>query len=70
MFPYRVNYTESESDIQNYNLLYKIDPKCQNTFEQFEKMKMENTKTNKSLFCNIYKLHNSYFVIVGFFIFF
>ena len=23
MFPYRVKYTESESDIQNYNLFYK-----------------------------------------------
>ena len=33
MFPYRVKYTESESDIQNNNLLYKIRPKCQNTFE-------------------------------------
>ena len=24
MFPYRVQYTESESDIQNYNFFYKI----------------------------------------------
>ena len=33
MFPYTVNYTESESDIQNNNLLYKMDQACQNTFE-------------------------------------
>ena len=26
MFPYRVKYTESESDIQNNNLLYKRPP--------------------------------------------
>ena len=33
MFPYRVQYTESEYGIQNNDLLYKINPKCQNTFE-------------------------------------
>ena len=33
MFPYRVKYTESESDIQNNNLLYKIHQTCQNTFD-------------------------------------
>ena len=33
MFPYTVKYTESEYDIQNNNLLYKIDQKHQNTFE-------------------------------------
>ena len=37
MFPYTEKYTESESDIQNNDLLYKIDHKCQNTFELFEK---------------------------------
>ena len=31
MFPHRVEYTESESDIQNNNLLYKIHQECQNT---------------------------------------
>ena len=36
MFPYRVKYTESESDIQNNDLLYKIDQKCQNTFENLD----------------------------------
>ena len=33
MFPYRLKYTESEYDIQNNDLLYKIDQKIQNTFE-------------------------------------
>ena len=33
MFPYRIKYTESEDDIQNNKLLYKIDQACQNTFE-------------------------------------
>ena len=36
MFPYRVKYTESEYDIQNNNLLYKIDQQCQNTFEHLK----------------------------------
>ena len=36
MFPYRVKYTESEYDIQNNNLLYKLDPKCQNAFDCLE----------------------------------
>ena len=42
MFPYRVKYTDHESDIQNNDLLYNIDPKCQNTFEFLEKI--ENFK--------------------------
>ena len=45
MFPYTEKYTESESDIQNNNLLYKIQPKCQNTFENLgEKIKLENVQ--------------------------
>ena len=46
MFPYRVKYNESEYDIQNNDLLYKIDQKCQNTFDclenvgKFEKLKV------------------------------
>ena len=39
MFLYTEKYTESESDIQNNDLLYKINPKCQNTFEQLWKYK-------------------------------
>ena len=33
MFP----YTESESDIQNNDLLYNTDQQCQNIFEMLEK---------------------------------
>ena len=33
MFPYRAKYNESESDIQNNDLLYKINQTCKNTFE-------------------------------------
>ena len=36
MFPYTEKYTESEYDIQNNDLLYKINHKCQNTFEFLE----------------------------------
>ena len=36
MFPYRVKYNESESDIQNNDLLYKIDHQYQNTFEMLD----------------------------------
>ena len=43
MFPYRVKYTESEYNIQNNDLLYKIDQSCQNTFDFFENV-WENQK--------------------------
>ena len=46
MFPYRVKHTESKSDIQNINLLYKIDPTCQNTFELLETF--ENIRINQN----------------------
>ena len=36
MFPYRVKYTESESDIQNNDLLYNIDQQYQNTFQKIQ----------------------------------
>ena len=36
MFPYTVKYTEFEYYIQNNDLLYKIGPACQNTFEHLE----------------------------------
>ena len=57
MFPYTEKYTESKSDLQNNDLLYKIDQQCRNTFEILEK----HEKENQGLFCNIYKLHSSYF---------
>ena len=36
MFLYRAKYIESEYDIQNEDLLYKIEQQGQNTFELFE----------------------------------
>ena len=36
MAAYTEKYTESESDIQNNDLLYKTHQKHQNTFELFE----------------------------------
>ena len=36
MFLYRVKYTESEYDIQDNDLLYKLDQQCQNTFQKLE----------------------------------
>ena len=47
MFPYKVEYTESEYDIQNNDLLYKIPPKYQNTFEMLDLLSM---LYNKALF--------------------
>ena len=58
MFPYRVKYTESETDIQNINLLYKIDPQCQNTFDFLGKI--ENVQKHKELFFIWYTFHNFY----------
>ena len=55
MIPYTEKYTESESDIQNSDLLYKKDQQCKNTFEKLEKKEtFEKVKTIKFLFCNIY----------------
>ena len=41
MFPYKVKYTEPESDIQNNDLLYKKDQTHQNAFD-FQNFKNEN----------------------------
>ena len=66
MFPYRVKYTESEYEIQNNDLLYKTTPKFPNTFEQLGKtLEIQKMKNLKFLFCNLYKLHNSYVVHFG-----
>ena len=62
MFPYRVKYTESEYDIQNNDLLYKIDQQCQNTFEHWENSKKSN---NSILYCVFYTnciIHMLYFL--------
>ena len=65
MFPYTVKYTESEYNIQNNKLLYKIDQQCKNTFENLKmlgKLEKQIEKTKKNvLFYFIYNLHNSYF---------
>ena len=68
MFPYTEKYTESESDIQNNDIVQNRPqmPKC---FLNYGKRKrkpsnvFKTKKTSKFLFCNIYKLHNSYLVI-------
>ena len=45
MFAYTAKYTESESDIQNSDLLYETHQKHQNTFEISEKS--ENIEQNQ-----------------------
>ena len=45
MFPYRVKYVESEYDIQNNDLLYKIDQQHQNTFELLETFETVHKKS-------------------------
>ena len=73
MFPYGLKYTESEYDIQNIDLLYKIDKECQNTFDLFDLEGFLEIKHFNILFCILYKFHNLYFahfgmfVVVGFF---
>ena len=71
MIIYTEKYTESDKDIQNNSLLYKIHPKHLNTFQTIPNIRkhLETNKTTKrtfqtqNLFCYIYKYHNSYFVI-------
>ena len=68
MFLYRVKYTEPGYDIENNDLLYKIQQQHQTTFEMLENSEKEKEKystVSKFLFCIIYKFHNSYFVIWG-----
>ena len=62
MFPHRVKYTESESDIQNSYLFYKKHQKCQNTFEFLENCRKSKNQKNEKVLCIMYKFHNSYFV--------
>ena len=67
MFPYTEKCIESEYDIQNNDLSYKINPKCQNTFNCLKTVgkprKIETFKNDNFLFCILYKFHNSYFVV-------
>ena len=60
MFPYIVKYTESEYDIQNNELLYKIAQQCQNTYELLENF--EKSKNIYILFYYLYNFHNSFVV--------
>ena len=56
MFPYTVKYYKSEYDIQNNNLLYKIQQQCQNTFgilETFRNFWKRLKTTNNIYFQNI-----------------
>ena len=50
MFPYTEKYIESEADIQNNNLLYKLDQQCQNTFEFLETFGKNRKIQNKQTF--------------------
>ena len=59
MFPYRVKYTESESDIKYFNLFYKNTKNAKILSKNWKAF--ENRKI-KFLFCIMYKLYNSYFV--------
>ena len=60
MIPYRVKYTESESDIKNSNWFYKNTP---NTKILSKNWKMfGNRKLKKKQNCIMYELYNSYFV--------
>ena len=56
MFPYTVKYNESESHIQNNNLLYRIHLKYQSAFEHFDFSKFQKIAFKK-------KESNLYFVI-------
>ena len=59
MFPYTEKDTESEHDIQNNNLLNKIDQTCQHTFEIVESFEFSKQITNQYFISYLYKLHNS-----------
>ena len=48
MFPYTIKYTESESDIKNKDLLYKIQQQCQTAFEMLEHFGKHRTSSTIS----------------------
>ena len=54
MFPYTEKYTESESDIQNNDLLYKIDQQCQNTFDFLNKLEFSKKSKSSNVYCVFY----------------
>ena len=65
MFPYSVKYNESEYDIWNNDLLYKIIPQCQNTFD-FLDVGGNSENENQVFILLFIFFHNSYFVIFVF----
>ena len=69
MFPYRVKYTES--DITKYHFFYKNTKTAKHfrTFGFFRKICFFFQKF-EFLFCNMYNLYNSFFVILVFLDFF
>ena len=60
MLPYRVQYNESEDDIQNNNLFYKNTKNAKILSNFWDFLKIEKIKV---LFCIMYRLYNSYFII-------
>ena len=58
--------TQNPNPIFKITILYKIDQKCQNTFEMLENIKTRKPKKTKNtnVFYYLFKMHNSYFVIV------
>ena len=68
MFPYRVEYTESEYDIQDNDLLYKINKNAKIYSKVWKISKI--IETFKFVVCYMYKFHNLYFVIFVDFVFF
>ena len=74
MFPYTEKYTESESDIQNNDLLYKIDQQIQNTFAILErKCIFSRKKTRFSNLCFVIYINcivRILYLFVFFFVFF
>ena len=73
MSPYRLKYNESESDIKNYNFLYKNTKKAKTLSKKtifFDFLgfggkisKIQNFQKPKFLFCILYTFHNSYFLL-------
>ena len=65
MSPYRLQYNESESNIKNYNSLYKNNKKTKTLSKKKQKKqkisKIQNFQKSKILFCILYTFHNSYF---------
>ena len=59
MFIYTEKYEESEYDIQNNNVLYKIHPKCQAKTYIKKKRFLRKIKHSKSFFYNMYNSHDS-----------